>query len=372
LRRGPSRVDRDNNVIYGATLIQAGPLNDGDSRPWFIDDVSLSQVLSLVGLDSPRGTKARWTHPNMSSDGLGKYLGRWRNPRMSSDGQSVLADLHLANVADYDGRREYVLTMAAEHPDAFGVSLFPVLDRAEMERLQTADGKQPMRFKRIIAGDVVDEPAATRGGFFGGQELSIASAPAYAAAALDALFADATPDVIRARASAFLESYLAQRKPASGGAVTLSAAELQAAVAAGVDSAVEQMADRVMDSLNPSFGAFENALRARYPQHYSKGEDMTTTLATPLTGDIELAAFTGDEAASFESVREYANDYLSHVAIHADARLDLASYVCGRLKDDGRPVTPAMASALAKQSAIVESHHPMLTAESWKVSGLKD
>jgi len=46
---GDARVDRDNHVIYGAALIQLGPLNEGDERPWTIDGVSLSQVLSLAG-----------------------------------------------------------------------------------------------------------------------------------------------------------------------------------------------------------------------------------------------------------------------------------------------------------------------------------
>jgi hypothetical protein len=199
-----ARVDRVRNVISGVSVIQVGPLNEGDSRPWFIDATTAKQVV--------KGLKARWTHPGMSSDGLGTFLGRWRKFRLSDDGTTVLADLHVSRLAmkGEDSRGEYVLDMAEQEPDAFGVSIYPVANHSEMESLETEDGVQPMRLRKLIAADVVDEPAATRGGFFGGQ-LSIATAPAKATQALDQLFANAEPDVIRGRVGDFLESYLASR-----------------------------------------------------------------------------------------------------------------------------------------------------------------
>jgi hypothetical protein len=206
-----ARVDRVRNVISGVSVIQVGPLNEGDSRPWFIDATTAKQVVSM-GNASPKGLKARWTHPGMSNDGLGTFLGRWRKFRLSDDGTTVLADLHVSRLAmkGEDSRGEYVLDMAEQEPDAFGVSIYPVANHSEMESLETEDGVQPMRLRKLIAADVVDEPAATRGGFFGGQ-LSIATAPAKATQALDRLFANAEPDVIRGRVGDFLESYLASR-----------------------------------------------------------------------------------------------------------------------------------------------------------------
>jgi hypothetical protein len=206
-----ARVDRVRNVISGVSVIQVGPLNEGDSRPWFIDATTAKQVVSM-GNASPKGLKARWTHPGMSNDGLGTFLGRWRKFRLSDDGTTVLADLHVSRLAmkGEDSRGEYVLDMAEQEPDAFGVSIYPVANHSEMESLETEDGVQPMRLRKLIAADVVDEPAATRGGFFGGQ-LSIATAPAKATQALDQLFANAEPDVIRGRVGDFLESYLASR-----------------------------------------------------------------------------------------------------------------------------------------------------------------
>lgn len=206
-----ARVDRVRNVISGVSIIQVGPLNEGDSRPWFIDATTAKQVMSM-GNASPKGLKARWTHPGMSNDGLGSFLGRWKKFRLSDDGATVLADLHVSRLAmkGENSRGEYVFDMAEQEPDAFGVSIYPVTNRTEMESLENEDGLQPMRIRKLVAADVVDEPAATRGGFFGGQ-LSIATAPAKATQALDQLFANAEPDVIRGRVGDFLESYLASR-----------------------------------------------------------------------------------------------------------------------------------------------------------------
>ncbi len=206
-----ARVDRQRHVITGVAMLQVGPLNEGDSRPWVVDEETIKQVVSM-GNASPKGLKARWTHPNMSNDGMGNFLGRWKRFRLSEDKQTVLADLHIARLAlrGDDSRGAYVEDMAEQEPDAFGVSIFPVLNRSEMESLENDEGVMPMRLRKLMAGDVVDEPAATRGGFFGGQ-LSIATAPHQATAALDQLFAEATPEVIRARVGSFVDTYLASR-----------------------------------------------------------------------------------------------------------------------------------------------------------------
>lgn len=215
LRGLPSdaRVDDSRRTIFGAAILQRGDLNEGDMRELFIDDTTLSQVVRMGNAPS-KGLKARWTHPNMSSDGMGNYLGRWRNFRLSADGGTVLADLHLASIAfrgANGGRGKYVLDMAKEDPDVFGVSIFPATDREAMEREEDDRGKQPMRIKRLVAGDIVDDPAATRGGFFGDAPLSIATAPQQLTTALDSLFTDATPEVIRARSLGFLNTYLTTR-----------------------------------------------------------------------------------------------------------------------------------------------------------------
>ena len=73
LNTTPEQVDRQANIIHGASLMQVGDLNDGDSRPWTVTHDTLQQVVEF-GSRSRNGLKARFTHPNMSSDGMGSYL----------------------------------------------------------------------------------------------------------------------------------------------------------------------------------------------------------------------------------------------------------------------------------------------------------
>jgi hypothetical protein len=70
------------------------------------------------------GVKARFTHPGLSSDGMGRYLGRLTNAQTVGD--QVFADLHFAEAATKtpDGNlADYVMTLAAEDPEAFGLSI---------------------------------------------------------------------------------------------------------------------------------------------------------------------------------------------------------------------------------------------------------
>lgn len=210
------RVDRKNRRILGVAVLQAGKVND--RRTLKIDDATLAKVIQ-IGNGGTRNLKARWTHPNMSSDGLGKYLGRWANFRLSDDGQTVLADLQLSPIAFKKAdpelgmsRGEWVLDMAENDHDAFGVSLAPSrMDDAAMEREEDEEGYQPYRPLGLEAVDVVDSPAATRGGLFGGMALSVETAPAVATEVMNQLFPDAEPEVVKARALGFLDKYLLSR-----------------------------------------------------------------------------------------------------------------------------------------------------------------
>ncbi len=209
------RVDRERRVIRGVSLIQLGDVND--DRPWNADAVTLQQTIKL-GKSNPKGLKARWTHPNMSSDGLGKFVGRHRRFRLSEDKTEVLTDVHLAAVAFKSNAPgmtvsmgEYLLDMAENDPDAIGLSIHPKQDTEAMGALEQDGQRTPMRFKKLVAGDFVDEPAATRGGLFGANSLSIATAPQFLTEALDKLFPEAAEGVIRQRSLGFFDTYLANR-----------------------------------------------------------------------------------------------------------------------------------------------------------------
>ncbi len=181
--RGAGRVDRDEQVIYGVSCAQAvEALGHGMQ----LDRVTLSQIVEL-GNGTRSGLKSRFTHPGLSSDGMGKFLGRLRTFRVEND--KATADLHLSESAfkSPDGNLgDYVLDLAEEDPEAFGMSIVFDLDklvwvRSTGEEVATVDGatgrrvdrpedatsKYPVaRIKKLAACDVVDEPAANRDGIF--------------------------------------------------------------------------------------------------------------------------------------------------------------------------------------------------------------
>lgn len=214
VRQQPQRVDRQANVIYGASMMQVGDLNEGDARPWTVDMETLQQALSLAQ-QSRSGVKARFTHPNMSSDGMGSYLGRWANWRI--EGGTLRADLHIAEAAFTSPQGDlgnYVMDLAEADPGAFGVSLAPRNDTANLQQWERSDKRPgdrwPIRMAALRAADVVDEPAATRGGLFS-LDADLRNLPAQATALLNTYFGDAEPDVVRARIAGFLDRYFATK-----------------------------------------------------------------------------------------------------------------------------------------------------------------
>jgi hypothetical protein len=206
------RVDRKAKVIFGANLMQLGDIND--DRLWTVDEGTLANAKELMSRGNS-GAKARFTHPNMSADGMGSFLGRWKDVRV--EGEKLVGDLHLAEQAFKSPQGDlgtYVMDMAEEDPDMFGISLATKINDAEMEKLKlekrSADpewkGRTPLRFRAVHAADVVDEPAATRGGFFS-SEVDNRNLPAQATMLLDAYFSDAEPEVVTARINGFLATY---------------------------------------------------------------------------------------------------------------------------------------------------------------------
>lgn len=161
----------------------------------WIDSVMLSQVADAINKAGKSGIKARFTHPGLSSDGLGSYLGRFKNAKI--DGDIVRADLHFSKSAHNtpDGNlAEYVMSLAESDPQAFGNSIVFRHDRTaedafhnehhkEVEetdgngrpvkrlRFRSPDEKNAehlphARVKSLRAIDAVDSPAANPSGFF--------------------------------------------------------------------------------------------------------------------------------------------------------------------------------------------------------------
>lgn len=218
LNTPPVRVDRAARVVFGCALMQAGDLNTGDSRHWTVSADSLLQAYTFAARGN-NGLKARFTHPNMSADGMGSYLGRWKNFKLTGD--TLRADLHLADAAFHSPQGDlgtYIMEMADNAPDMFGVSLATELDMESLAQFETlaeeagdCSARWPMKFTAIRAGDVVDEPAATRGGMFDLMTVDQRNLPAQATALLQTYFGDAEPAVVRSRIDGFLDRYFSNK-----------------------------------------------------------------------------------------------------------------------------------------------------------------
>ena len=159
-------VDIDNKRIMGAKVIQLGALNDVRGDYLYVDEISLQQIVQLG--DAPnKGTRVRFNHPQPGEDMSRKHLGRAKNFRV--EGDAVRADIWLAEASfsklsqDVGG---YVLQLVSEDSEALGLSIHSVLDIVAMRDEEDSDGLMPLRFKSLTAVDVVDQPAATRGGMF--------------------------------------------------------------------------------------------------------------------------------------------------------------------------------------------------------------
>lgn len=168
---------------------------------YWVDEEMLADTAAAINASSA-GIKSRFTHPGLSGDGLGSFLGRAKNARV--DGDVVRADLHLSesarNTPDGD-LAGYVLQLAADDPEAFGTSIVFRHDAAaEREHLaahsnleewtdangerrerkvfaspdpKNVDNLAHARLQELKAVDVVDEPAANPGGMFQrGQEIA--------------------------------------------------------------------------------------------------------------------------------------------------------------------------------------------------------
>ena len=177
---------------YGAGLIRGvSVITEGEAsgHDMWIDSVFTQDVADAINTSSD-GVKARFTHPGLSGDGLGKMLGRVKDA--SVVGGRVLGDMHIMPSAHEtpDGDlAAYVMKLAEDDPTAFGVSIsfqsdldaeaafcdehlgkggdFVSPDKANAKNHPHA------RLFDLRAADVVDDPAANPDGLFHrGQEIA--------------------------------------------------------------------------------------------------------------------------------------------------------------------------------------------------------
>lgn len=190
---GDVRVDRTGGdygagIIYGASLITVG---EALGHGAWIDQEFVDSVTKALNLKKKNGVKSRFTHPSLSGDGLGKFMGRAKTSK--TIGQQSLGDIHFAksahNTPDGD-LASYVMDLAEEDPSAFALSIVFQRDRGAEDRFAAKfsdkDGRfvspdknnsrnlRHVRLSDFLAVDFVDDPAANPNGLFHrGQDLAV-------------------------------------------------------------------------------------------------------------------------------------------------------------------------------------------------------
>jgi len=192
------KVEPDGGM-YGAGMISnVSLITEGEALGHYawIDSEFTAQVGAAMSAKADQGIKSRFTHPGMSSDGLGRMLGRINNGRV--EGNQVIGDLNFSKSSHStpDGDlAEYVSMLVAEDSSAAGLSI--VFDEdvdaeiallvengaeikidphdgheyVDMTNFQSPDPANVnnyyhVRLQELRAADIVDEPAANPNGMF--------------------------------------------------------------------------------------------------------------------------------------------------------------------------------------------------------------
>ena len=178
---GAGKVDFDLGIIYGVAIN-----TEGEAKGHGVQlDADFIADVTRLGNEKTQGLKARFGHPNMSSEALGTYIGRYKNftTEQTNDGKAISrADLHLAEVAKKAPGGDlynYVLELADKEPDMFGTSIVftpaPGFHYFEDngEKVKTKyfedvpkDKAAFVSIEALHGNDVVDEPAANPDGLF--------------------------------------------------------------------------------------------------------------------------------------------------------------------------------------------------------------
>lgn len=167
-------------LIRNVSLVTAGEARGHDQ---WVDQAFVDSVAAAVNQPN-KGVKVRFTHPSLSGDGLGRYMGRATNGRTEASTGQAVADIHLAQASHDtpDGDLgAYVLNLAEEDPSAFAISIAFERDKdaekafrqanSDAEGFTSPDSRNSrdlrhVRLKSLVAADFVDTPAANPGGLF--------------------------------------------------------------------------------------------------------------------------------------------------------------------------------------------------------------
>lgn len=237
---GSVGVDREKNVIRGAILAEEGTFKD---RRGVFDRQAIRRSVKLAS-EKQAGLKSRFTHPGLSSDGLGKFLGRIKNHRTDTvlretgkdaSGKTLLqerlvhrGDIHIDKTAleqGPDGGKAlgvYVMDLAESDSDALGMSLVlkpdqqPQLDnKGRPLKDDKGEDLPPLWMPlELHACDCVDDGDATHSMLSADILAGLPDAIVrQGCELLDAQFGGQEREAVKARLSAFVDRYLNLRFP---------------------------------------------------------------------------------------------------------------------------------------------------------------
>ena len=239
-RGAAPKVERNGGFRQAGLIRGVSVITQGEAlghRLW-IDATMVEQVSEAINLRN-KGVKSRFTHPSLSGDGLGKFVGRIMDSELSADGRQALADQHFteAGHSTPDGDLAgYLMDLAQEDPEAYGLSIVFELDYGAMDRFDaehtdergtftSPDAANTQNFPHarlaeLRAIDAVDEPAANPDGLFHREQDIIEQAEALASFALGLTSAQPEtvrlgldPDRVRGFVSRFLTNHNLEVRP---------------------------------------------------------------------------------------------------------------------------------------------------------------
>jgi len=166
-------VDTEKGLFSNISIITAGPVLGHNQ---IADEVTLEQVAKLIN-SNKSGIKARLTHPESwtsNSDAIEVLVGRAKNARV--EGGKVKGDIQLgkyAKVSPKGNLWEYLTTLAADDPEAAGISISFYAGTPEERKDKETDLPLPpaCRVEKVVGVDFVGNPAANPDGFFASKEI---------------------------------------------------------------------------------------------------------------------------------------------------------------------------------------------------------
>lgn len=146
-----ARVNRDDGVIYGVSVISEGEALGHNA---FVDTVTLQQVVRVCN-QYPGGVRVNVNHGSdlLASSGS---LKNFRTEQREGTNRAV-ADLHILKA---ESGRDKLMELAETMPHTFGLSA--VLSGPHEKR----EGKTYLRCDEILSVDLVTQPAANPTGLF--------------------------------------------------------------------------------------------------------------------------------------------------------------------------------------------------------------